>query len=67
MKKYIILFMIWAAVAAGQNATDVGNAWGHGSLRVGVGTVITAGITSDKDDTHASWFDFKFKGTRIDD
>jgi hypothetical protein len=44
---------------------DVGNAWGHGMIYLPANTTIDARISSDKDDTHASFFDFKFKCNKI--
>ena len=46
---------------------DVGNAWGHKMMELGVGTSIDARFTTDKDNTHGAWFDFTFKANRIDD
>ena len=45
---------------------DIGNAWGHGSLALPAGTKIDARVTSDKDNSHAAFFDFKFKCEKID-
>lgn len=45
---------------------DVGNAWGHGLLNLPAGTKIDARIAGDTDNSHAAFFDFKFKCNKID-